>query len=271
MPPLVFFSDFYHPEIVHVEECSVRKGGSPPLCWQSCAIPEILHARKPHSQEGRLATNLSQNDNTLTVLTLMSRKWSNQNLPGALHFITGNVVHRIPIFKRDDCCHSFLEVLRDLLSSWPSKLISYVLMPEHFHLIINPQDGDVKGFTGALKSLSSRSLVEVSGERRFLREKPDADGSIHQVWQESFKALPMWSSWMIWQKINYIHANPLRAGLVSCSKDYRWSSFGAFYLGLNEPLPIDQDWWWPDDGEKLSAEMKRLGWRTYYKRSSNES
>lgn len=199
----------------------------------------------------------------------MSRKWSNQNLPGALHFVTGNLIDRIPIFKRDDCCQSFLGVLRDLLSVWPSKLISYVLMPDHFHLVVNPRDGDIKGLVSALNSLSSRSIVELTNDPRFLRSKPDADGLIHQVWQEAFKALPMWSAWMIWQKINYIHANPVRAGLVNSAKDYHWSSFGAFYLGMNEPLPVDLDWWWPDDGEKLSAEMKRLGWRTYYKRSSD--
>jgi hypothetical protein len=71
---------------------------------------------------------------------------------------------------------------------------------------------------------------------------------------------------MIWQKINYIHANPVKAGLVSSAKNYRWSSFRAFYSGGSEPLPIDQDWWWSDDSEKLSRAMKELGWRTYEKR-----
>ena len=201
----------------------------------------------------------------------MTRKWSNQNLPGALHFATGNVIDRVPIFKRIACCESFFEVLRTLLAEWPSKLISYVLMPDHFHLIINPRDGDIKGFLGALKSVSARKIVEITNDPRFLRERSDNDGSIHQVWQESFKALPMWSAWMIWQKINYIHANPVRAGLVSSGKDYPWSSFGAFYSELDEPLPVDHDWWWPDDGKKLSAEMKRLGWQTYHKRTSGKS
>jgi len=71
---------------------------------------------------------------------------------------------------------------------------------------------------------------------------------------------------MIWQKINYIHANPVRAGLVSSAKDYKWSSFRAFHYGSGEPLAIDQDWWWPDDSEKLSKAMKELGWRSGEKR-----
>ena len=127
----------------------------------------------------------------------------------------------------------------------------------------NPKDGDIKGFVGSLKSLTANRLWQVSHHPGFVREQPDSSGSIHQVWQDSFKALPLWSSWMIWQKINYIHANPVKAGLVKSAKDYRWSSFRAFYYDTKEPLEVDQDWWWPDDREKLVVEMERLGWRDY--------
>jgi hypothetical protein len=75
---------------------------------------------------------------------------------------------------------------------------------------------------------------------------------------------------MIWQKINYIHANPVKAGLVSSTKEHRWSSFRAFYSATREPLPVDQDWWWADDSEKLSRAMKELGWHTYEKRDLNK-
>ncbi len=34
---------------------------------------------------------------------------------------------------------------------------------------------------------------------------------------------------MIWQKIHYIHGNPVKARLVTSTKDYPWSSFRAFY------------------------------------------
>jgi REP-associated tyrosine transposase len=200
----------------------------------------------------------------------MARKWSNQNLPGALHFITGNLHNRIPVFEEDGCCDAFLNVCRTLRKEWPAKLIAYVLMPDHFHLIVNPKDGNIRGFSGALKSLSARVIIEASDSDRFVRETPDVDGSVHQVWQDSFKAQPLWSGWMIWQKINYIHANPVKGRLATSAKSYRWSSFRAFYSNSGEPLPVDQDWWWPDDSEKLSKAVKELGWRTYHKRSSRE-
>jgi REP element-mobilizing transposase RayT len=194
----------------------------------------------------------------------MARKWSNINLPGALHFVTGNFLDRIPIFNQEACCQSFIDTLGNLHDDWPSKLIAYVLMPNHTHLIVNPQDGRIREFTGKLKSLSARAIIKNAHGIDFQR---DSEGSSFQVWQESFKAVPLWSTWMIWQKINYIHANPVKAKLVSSAKDYRWSSFQAFYSGSNQPLPIDQDWWWFDDSEKLSKAMKELGWRTYEKRN----
>jgi hypothetical protein len=88
----------------------------------------------------------------------------------------------------------------------------------------------------------------------------------HQVWQESFKDVALWSGWMIWQKINYIHANPVKAGLVSSTKDYYWSGFRSFYSQSDEPLAVDHDWWWPEDSEKLSQAMKEMGWYSFAKR-----
>ena len=196
----------------------------------------------------------------------MARKWSNLNLPGVLHYVTGNVLHRIPVFKQDLCCLEFLKILKEQVDKWPSKLITYVIMPDHFHLIVNPQDGKIQGFCGALKSLTAKAIVDVTGDRRFILEKPDQDGSTHQVWQESFKAFPLWSGWMINQKINYIHNNPLKAKLVKSAKDYQWTSFRAFYLDSAEPLEVDHDWWWPDDGEKLNAATKKNGWPSHYRR-----
>jgi hypothetical protein len=116
---------------------------------------------------------------------------------------------------------------------------------------MNPRDGNIQGFAAALKSLTAKMIVEITGGSQFRLKVPDKDRSIHQVWQESFKAFPLWSVWMIWQKINYVHANPVKAKLVRSAKEYRWSSFRAFYFESNEPLPVDHEWWWPDDAEKL--------------------
>jgi len=181
----------------------------------------------------------------------MARKWSNVNLPGVLHFVTGNFLNRVPLFSDPACCAAFLEILSELNQQWPSKLIAFVLMPDHFHLISNPRDGRVKEFIGSLKSLTARRILT---QRKATRVRPGG-----QVWQESFKAMPLWSGWMIWQKINYIHANPVKAGIVKSAKDYRWSSFHSYYSQAPELIPVDLDWAWLDDVEKLSNAVRELG------------
>lgn len=170
----------------------------------------------------------------------MARKWSKLNLPGVLHFVTGNFPSRQRVFLENQCCITFLDVLKSLDQTWPSKLIAYVLMPDHFHLICNPQDGRIREFCRDLKSMAAKRIVDSSQ----LRFRETSQG--HHVWQESFKAVPLLSGWMISQKINYVHANPVKARLVRSAKDYHWSSFRRFYRLSDEPLAVDHDWWWPE-------------------------
>lgn len=181
----------------------------------------------------------------------MAKKWTNENLPGALHFVTGNAFGRKPVFTQEQNCLAFMEELQSLREKQKCKLIAFVLMPDHFHLTLNPRTGDIQYATGILKSLSAKRLVGDAQVKYFW------NGNENQVWQESFKALPLWSGWMIRQKIDYTHANPVRASLVQRAEDYRWTSFRAFYREERDPmLQVDKDWWWPDDGEKLHAAMK---------------
>ena len=109
-------------------------------------------------------------------------------------------------------------------------------------------------------------MAIVKASQRF-RFPVTAEG--HQVWQESFKAKPLWSGWVINQKINYTHANPVKAKLVKSAKDYYWSSFRSFYCQGDERLAVDHDWWWPDDAEKLSKAMKKMDWHSYWVRDED--
>jgi REP element-mobilizing transposase RayT len=184
----------------------------------------------------------------------MAKKWTNENFPGVLHFVTGNVIDKRPIFKREGNCVEFLEELQALRRDRECKLIAFVLMSNHFHFTLNPKDGDIQTSTGILKSLSAKRLVAAAPEGTFW------NGKENEVWQESFRAQALWSGWMIRQKINYIHANPVRAGLVNRTEDYRWSSFSSIYRGCTDPLlQVNLDWWWPGDEVKAAEELKKRG------------
>ena len=121
----------------------------------------------------------------------MAKKWTNKNLPGALHYVTGNVLQRKRIYKRPEARRAFLEELQKLRTERECKLIAFVIMLDHVHLILNPRDGLIQSATAALKSLSAKRLVELAPDNYFV------NGEENQVWQESFKSLALWSGWMI--------------------------------------------------------------------------
>jgi REP element-mobilizing transposase RayT len=180
----------------------------------------------------------------------MAKKWTNENLPGALHFVTGNVNKRRPIFRSRQFAMAFMDECQKHCREMACKLIAFVVMLDHIHLILNPRNGDIQTSIGILKSLSAKRLVQSAKPGMFLECEDN------QVWQESFKSLALWSNWMIWQKINYIHSNPVRKRLVQSAADYEWSSFRSFYQQESDPLlQVDKDWWWPEDVDKLRRAM----------------
>ena len=96
----------------------------------------------------------------------MTKKWTNQNLPGALHYVTGNVINRIPVFKSEKCCKGFLDVCAKLLRKWPAKLVVYVVMPDHFHLLAGVRDAEknLSELIGFLKSYTTQQYWKRSRE-----------------------------------------------------------------------------------------------------------
>ena len=92
----------------------------------------------------------------------VAKKWTNRNLPGALHYVTGNCHMRAKTFQDTQYCLTFLQAIQELRESWPFKLIAYVLMPDHCHLIVNPRDGRITDLTGAMKGLSARRMIDAS-------------------------------------------------------------------------------------------------------------
>jgi REP element-mobilizing transposase RayT len=61
----------------------------------------------------------------------------------------------------------FLAGLKTLNQDWPSKLIAYVLMPDHFHPISNPRDGRIREFARDLKSRAAKAIVQATSRFSF--------------------------------------------------------------------------------------------------------
>ena len=102
----------------------------------------------------------------------------------------------------------------------PFYLTAWVFLPDPWHYIAAPRPPVT--ISGVVKSLKQSSLSGINQRR----------GTEGELWQPRFfdRALRTVDEYN--EKVEYIHRNPVRAGLVSRPQDWRWSSFNE-YAGLS--------------------------------------
>ena len=159
----------------------------------------------------------------------------------ALYFVTFSVVDWLPIFVDEDSCSIVANSLNHCHENKWLRTNAYVIMPTHLHAIVFDEDfdaerlnrtlADLRKFTGRrLTEYVHRHLPRSFGES--LRSEAGKDRK-HRLWQsgthpEAIYTQPFWR-----EKLDYIHANPLRKGLVHEAHHWRFSS-AAFWLNEGE-------------------------------------
>ena len=115
-----------------------------------------------------------------------------QNL---VHYVTGVTYRRVPVFLSDHACSLLIEALADTRVKNPFKLIGYVVMPDHFHLLANPLSLDISKVAGKLKGRAASRILRWlrdDGKARSLSKlalpKPLKSGQTHAVWLRDFSA-----------------------------------------------------------------------------------
>lgn len=177
------------------------------------------------------------------------KRFNYPDRPAVLHYITINIRDKRKAFVRDAFARVALELLREYCDRHPAKLHAYVVMSDHLHFVFNPRDGKCTRFLRQYKPAVTQAIADMAETLALHRitdwlRKPD--GTL-QLWQEGRHSFPLYSDRLIWQKIDYIHNNPIRSGLVQKASDYPYSSFRAMYDGFGEPIvPIDRDFWWEE-------------------------
>ncbi len=102
--------------------------------------------------------------------------------------------------------------------------------------------GESKSFTALsiLKAMKEKEYKTLLQELTYykLRHKTDQE---HQFWQEGSHPQVMESDDVLWQKIEYIHNNPLRRSYVDDPVHWRYSSARA-YAGMRTLIDVTVDW-----------------------------
>jgi hypothetical protein len=153
------------------------------------------------------------------------------DLPGGIYFVTSRVENdRIKLDTSDlTIIHAVLLGLTSCGEKWipclPGEsfmgsddgretphiiLYSHVIMPNHFHALLKPVYGSISVIMQLIKGRSSKLLGR------------------GKLWQKGFYDFSIIKEATFKQKVNYIHENPVRWGLVERPEDYAFSSAGAY-------------------------------------------
>ena len=140
------------------------------------------------------------------------------------------------VFHKDGDYAAFAKLLREGCARLPMRLLSYCLMPNHFHLAVWPRkDGDLGVWMQWLLT---------THVRRYHRHYHSSG----HVWQGRYKAFPIQEDQHLLTVLRYIKRNALRAGLVGRAEDWPWSSLrwwsapGSLPFLDPGPVPRGDDW-----------------------------
>ena len=134
---------------------------------------------------------------------------------------------RAQIFHKDEDYRAFIEMIRQSCERLPLRVVSWCLMPNHFHLVVWPYaDGDLSRWMQWLMTCHVR------------RYHGHYHSSGH-VWQGRFKAFPIQQDSHYLTVVRYVERNALRAKLVTRAEDWQWSSLYALKKRRDYPFLSD--------------------------------
>lgn len=171
-------------------------------------------------------------------------KWKNIDVGPAYYYITGTVTEWLPLLSRPSIREIVCADIRAALHACGGSLAAYVIMPNHVHLLVHlPEAGLLHKFCKLWRGRSGRHiphLLEKQGDVESLQilARHANGGCRYAAWKEQVRAVAMWSPKEIMVKINYIHANPVRRGLVADLSDWPRSSRRFYERGENIEIGI---------------------------------
>ncbi|MEK6692732.1 MAG: transposase [Nitrospirota bacterium] len=172
------------------------------------------------------------------------------NYSGYPYFLTTTTVNRVNIFKNNSHFDVLCKSLTFCRKKFSCRLLAYCLMPNHIHLVLWPdQKTAVSDFMRDFKKYTSvqiRKLLEQQeeiGHLAMLRINAQGmRGQVFKLWQSRFDDLVLTNLKTIKTKINYIHENPVRKGLVLKPEDWFYSSARDYLLIRTSATQVDSIW-----------------------------
>ena len=158
--------------------------------------------------------------------------------------MTCTVVEWLPVFTRPEIVQILLDCWAYQRENAGLRLYGYVVLENHLHFIA--QARNLNKCVSSFKSFTARRIIDwlqahsadgILEHLRFAKRRHKTDRG-YQLWQEGIHAELVLSEAMMLEKLEYIHANPVKRGYVSLAEHWRYSSAGH-YVGLAGLIDID--------------------------------
>lgn len=163
-----------------------------------------------------------------------------------LYFVTFTVHQWVDVFTRRVYVDLLLENLRYCQQYKGLKIYAWVVMSNHCHLILRTEDFRLSDVIRDFKKHTAKKIFkaiennEHESRKRWLLWLLKKDDHIW-FWEEGYHGEEITSKEFCDSKVDYIHMNPVRAGIVDKEEEYLLSSCGDFYgarKGLLELEPL---------------------------------
>ena len=154
----------------------------------------------------------------------------------ATFFITFTTVGWIDVFTREDYCEFIIDSLIFAQEERGVDIFAYVIMPSHLHIVARQDEGQLNKWMGNFKSYTSKEIVKMISKNPFESRKEwilylfkffakgTKQNDNFMFWQKTSHPIELYTPEVIDQKIDYIHNNPVVAGIVTEAWAYKYSS-----------------------------------------------
>ena len=157
---------------------------------------------------------------------------------GRARFITFCTHRRMPVLTNSSFQAIVARSIGNTRDKFGYKMIGYVLMPEHVHLVIIPDEGiEIGKIIGEIKRVSSKEIHKCLklANSALIRKLTVVRNRVERFafWQRRCYDHNCRTEKSLWEKVNYCHNNPVKRGLVNSPELWKWSSY-RWYTGHHD-------------------------------------
>ena len=154
------------------------------------------------------------------------------DIGGYAYHVINRSNSRVQIFDNDKDYQQFENILEEAVEKYDMRLISYCIMPNHWHLVLHPKDdGDMGLFIGWLTNTHTR---------RWHTEK-NTVGQGH-LYQGRYKSFICQNDSHFITLVRYVERNAKKANLVKRAENWKWSSVWRRENGTQKQKKLLSPW-----------------------------